>query len=256
MWDERDDDAVGGAPYAGPVPAPVVPAPPPTTLVRQARKVHRVLAETYPDAHCELDFDDPFQLLVVTVLSAQTTDKRVNAVRPTLFAAYPDARSMAAADRAHLEQIVGPLGFFRAKTESLLKLSAALLEHHDGQVPPKLEELVKLPGVGRKTANVVLGNAFDIPGITVDTHFGRLARRFGWTEETDAVKVEHAVGALFPKRDWTMLSHRLIWHGRRRCHAQKPACGACPVARWCPAFGEGPTDPEIAAKLVRSEGPN
>ncbi|MET0525721.1 MAG: endonuclease III [Nocardioides sp.] len=225
-----------------------------TQLVRRARKINRVLAETYPDAKCELDFDNAFELLVVTVLSAQTTDKRVNAVRPTLFAAYPDATAMAAAERDRLEAIVGPLGFFRQKTETLLKLSAALVERYDGQVPPKLADLVTLPGVGRKTANVVLGNAFDIPGITVDTHFGRLARRFAWTEETDPVKVEHAIGALFPKRDWTMLSHHLIWHGRRRCHAQKPACGACPVARWCPAFGTGPTDPETAAKLVKTEG--
>jgi endonuclease-3 len=225
-----------------------------TGLVRRARKINRVLAETYPDARCELDFRNPFELLVVTVLSAQTTDKRVNAVSPTLFAAYPDPRAMAAADRAHLEEIIGPLGFFRAKTESLLKLSAALVERYDGEVPPKLAELVTLPGVGRKTANVVLGNAFGIPGITVDTHFGRLSRRFGWTDETDPVKAEHAVGALFPKRDWTMLSHHLIWHGRRRCHAQKPACGACPVARWCPSYGAGPTDPDVAAKLVKAEG--
>jgi endonuclease-3 len=225
-----------------------------TALVRRARKIDRVLGETYPDATCELDFDNPFELLVVTVLSAQTTDKRVNAVRPTLFAAYPDARAMAAADRDKLETIIGPLGFFRAKTESLLKLSAYLVEHHHGQVPPRLDDLVKLPGVGRKTANVVLGNAFDIPGITVDTHFGRLARRFRWTAQTDPVKVELAVGELFPKRDWTMLSHHLIWHGRRICHAQKPACGACPVARWCPSYGEGPTDPDAAAKLVRTEG--
>jgi endonuclease-3 len=213
-----------------------------------------VLAETYPDARTELDFDDPFQLLVVTVLSAQTTDKRVNAVRPTLFAAYPDPEAMAAAERADLERIIGPLGFFRAKTESLLKLSQALVERYDGEVPSRLEDLVTLPGVGRKTANVVLGNAFGIPGITVDTHFGRLARRFGWTDLTDAVKVEHAVGELFPKRDWTMLSHHLIWHGRRVCHSRQPACGACPVARWCPSYGEGPTDPDVAAKLVRTEG--
>ena len=225
-----------------------------TALVRRARKIDRALAVTYPDAKSELDFDNAFELLVVTVLSAQTTDKRVNAVRPTLFAAYPDAAAMAAADRDKLQGIVGPLGFFRQKTETLLKLSAALVERYDGQVPPKLDDLVTLPGVGRKTANVVLGNAFDIPGITVDTHFGRLARRFGWTEETDPVKVEHAIGALFPKRDWTMLSHHLIWHGRRRCHARNPACGACPVARWCPAFGAGPTDPEAAAKLVKTEG--
>jgi len=225
-----------------------------TALVRRARKIDRVLATTYPDARCELDFTNPFELLVVTVLSAQTTDKRVNAVSPTLFAAYPDAHAMAAADRARLEQIIGPLGFFRAKTDSLLKLSQALVERYDGQVPPRLKDLVELPGVGRKTANVVLGNAFGIPGITVDTHFGRLARRFGWTTETDPVKVEHEIGALFPKRDWTMLSHHLIWHGRRVCHAQKPACGACTVARWCPSYGEGPVDPVVAAKLVRTEG--
>ena len=225
-----------------------------TSLVRRARKIDRVLGQTYPDAKSELDFDNPFELLVVTVLSAQTTDKRVNAVRPTLFAAYPDAPAMAAAEREKLEAIIGPLGFFRAKTESLLKLSAALVERHGGEVPPRLKDLVELPGVGRKTANVVLGNAFGIPGITVDTHFGRLARRFGWTEETDPVKAEHAVGALFPKKDWVMLSHHLIWHGRRCCHAQKPACGACPVARWCPSYGAGPTDPETAAKLLRTEG--
>ncbi|QCX29314.1 endonuclease III [Nocardioides jishulii] len=224
-------------------------------MVRRARKVNRVLAETYPDAHCELDFDDAFQLLVVTVLSAQTTDRRVNAARPALFAAYPDARAMAAAPREHLEELVGPLGFFRQKTTSLLKLSAALVENYDGEVPGRLDDLVTLPGVGRKTANVVLGNAFGVPGITVDTHFGRLVRRFGWTTETDPVKVEFAVGDLFEKKDWTMLSHHVIWHGRRRCHAKKPACGACPVARWCPSYGEGPTDPVEAEKLVRTQGP-
>lgn len=214
-----------------------------------------MLAQTYPDATCELDFTNPFELLVVTVLSAQTTDRRVNAASPALFAAYPDARAMAGADRADLERLVGPLGFFRQKTNSLLKLSAALVEKFDGQVPDRLEDLVTLPGVGRKTANVVLGNAFGVPGITVDTHFGRLVRRFGWTEETDPVKAEFAVGKLFEKRDWTQLSHNVIWHGRRCCHARKPACGACPVARWCPSYGEGPVDPEEAAKLLRTEGP-
>jgi endonuclease III len=227
---------------------------PDTSLVRRARKIDRALAETYPDARSELDFDNAFQLLVVTVLSAQTTDRRVNAVSPALFAAYPNARAMAAADRERLEQIIQPTGFFRAKTESLLRLSQALVEQYDGEVPPRLDDLVKLPGVGRKTANVVLGNAFGIPGITVDTHFGRLARRFGWTEQTDPVKAEHEVGALFPKKDWTMLSHHLIWHGRRVCHARNPACGACTVARWCPSYGEGPTDPDKAAKLVKTEG--
>ena len=214
-----------------------------------------MLAETYPDARCELDFDNPYQLLVVTVLSAQTTDRRVNAVRPALFAAYPDAAAMAGAPREHLEQLIGPLGFFRAKTDSLLRLSQTLVEKYDGQVPGRLEDLVTLPGVGRKTAFVVLGNAFDVPGITVDTHFGRLVRRFGWTDETDPVKAEHAVGALFDKRDWTMLSHHVIWHGRRRCHAKKPACGACPLAHWCPSYGEGPTDPVAAAALVKTQGP-
>ena len=213
-----------------------------------------MLAATYPDARTELDFTNAFELLVVTVLSAQTTDRRVNAVSPALFAAYPDAAAMAAADRAALEALIQPTGFFRAKTESLLKLSAALLERFGGEVPDRLDDLVTLPGVGRKTANVVIGNAFGTPGITVDTHFGRLSRRLGWTAETDPVAVEHEVGALFPRRDWTTLSHHLIWHGRRVCHARKPACGACPVARWCPSFGEGPTDAVEAAALVKTEG--
>ena len=228
---------------------------PDTSLVRRARKIDRILAETYPDAKAELDFTNAFECLVVTVVSAQTTDRRVNAASPALFAAYPTPEAMAAAPREHMEQLLGPLGFFRAKTDSLLKLSQALVEDHDGEVPARLDDLVKLPGVGRKTANVVLGNAFGKPGITVDTHFGRLVRRFGWTEETDPVKVEHAIAALFPPRDWTMLSHHLIWHGRRRCHAKKPACGACPLATLCPSFGEGPTDPIEAAKLVKTQGP-
>ena len=222
-----------------------------TGLVRRARKIDRALAEHYPDARIELDFDDPFQLLVVTVLSAQTTDKRVNAVRPTLFAAYPDAPSMAAAERADLERIIGPLGFFRAKTESLLKLSQALVERYDGKVPPRLDDLVTLPGVGRKTANVVLGNAFGVPGITVDTHFRRLTNRFGWVQEEDPVKIEFEVAELIEKRDWTMLSHRVIFHGRRVCHARKPACGACTLATMCPSYGTGPTEAAAAAKLLK-----
>jgi endonuclease-3 len=216
--------------------------------------MNRVLAETYPDAECELDFDSPWQLLVATVLSAQTTDRRVNAVTPVLFAKFPDPAALAGADRADLEALIQPTGFFRAKTDTLLKLAQALCDDFGGEVPPRLADLVKLPGVGRKTANVVLGNAFGIPGITVDTHFARLVRRFGWTEETDPVKIEHEVGALFPKKDWTDLSQRLIWHGRRRCHARTPACGACPLARLCPSYGAGPTDPEAAEKLVKTEG--
>ncbi len=222
-------------------------------LTRRARRIYRALLERYPNAHCELDFTTPLELLVATILSAQTTDVRVNQVTPTLFARYRTAAEYAAADRADLEALLGPLGFFRAKTESLLKLGAALVERFDGEVPGRLDDLVTLPGVGRKTANVVLGNAFGVPGITVDTHFGRLVRRFGWTTEEDPVKVEHAVGALFPRKDWTMLSHVVIFHGRRTCHARKPACGACPVAQWCPAYGTGETDPEKAARLLTYE---
>ncbi|TQJ19445.1 endonuclease III [Kribbella jejuensis] len=223
-----------------------------TQLVRRARKMHKVLTETYPDAHCELDFTTPLELLVATILSAQTTDVTVNKVTPTLFAKYPTAQAYAEADRDEMESILKPTGFFRAKTNSVIKLGQALVDDYDGVVPAKLEELVKLPGTGRKTANVVLGNAFGVPGITVDTHFGRLVRRFGWTTEEDPVKVEHIIGDLFPKKDWTMLSHRLIFHGRRRCHAKKPACGACPIAQWCPSYGAGPTDPETATKLVKT----
>ncbi len=219
---------------------------------RRARRINRVLAETYPDAHCELDFTNPLELLVATILSAQCTDARVNMVTPAVFAKYPTAAGYAGADRAELEAMIESTGFFRAKTNSLIGLGTALVERYDGQVPGRLKDLVTLPGVGRKTANVVLGNAFDVPGITVDTHFGRLSRRFGWTAEADADKVETEVGALFPKREWTMLSHRLIWHGRRVCHSRRPACGACPLARLCPSFGEGELDPAKAAKLVKS----
>jgi endonuclease-3 len=211
------------------------------------------LAQRYPDAHCELDFENPLQLLVATILSAQTTDVRVNMVTPALFSRYQSAADYAAADRTELETMIQSTGFFRAKSNSLITLGAVLVERFGGEVPPRLEDLVTLPGVGRKTANVVLGNAFGIPGITVDTHFGRLARRFGWTQEQDPVKVEHAVGALIPKKDWTMLSHVLIFHGRRTCHSRRPACGACPVATWCPAYGEGETDPVKAATLLKFE---
>jgi endonuclease III len=215
----------------------------------------RILAETYPDAGCELDFTTPLELLVATVLSAQTTDRRVNAVTPVLFARYPTAADYAGAERAELEDLLRPLGFFRAKASSVTGLGQALVERFHGEVPGRMRDLVTLPGVGRKTANVVLGNAFDVPGISVDTHFGRLVRRFGWTEQTDPDKVEAEIGALFPRRDWTMLSHHVIWHGRRRCHAKRPACGACPLARLCPAYGAGPTDPVEAARLVTTEGP-
>jgi endonuclease III len=211
----------------------------------------RVLVETHPDAHCELDHGTPLQLAVATILSAQTTDQRVNEVTPKLFARYPTAADYAAADRAELEEMIRSTGFFRNKTDSLIKLGQALVERYDGEVPRRLVDLVTLPGIGRKTANVILGNAFDVPGITVDTHFQRLVARWGWTTETDPVKIEQAVGALIERRDWTMLSHRVIFHGRRVCHARKPACGACTLASMCPSYGTGPTDPAIAAKLLK-----
>ncbi|WP_245650446.1 endonuclease III [Nocardia harenae] len=220
-------------------------------MVRRARRMYRTLTVAFPDAHCELDFGTPLELAVATILSAQCTDQRVNLTTPALFARYPDARAYAEADRAELEEFIRPTGFFRNKTSSLIGLGQAVLERHDGELPHTLGELVQLPGIGRKTANVILGNAFDIPGITVDTHFGRLVRRWGWTELDDPVKVEHAIGELIERRDWTMLSHRVIFHGRRVCHARKPACGACLLAKDCPSYGAGPTDPEVAAKLVK-----
>jgi endonuclease-3 len=237
-----------------PLPAQETPTPTGETrlaLVRRARRIGKILAETYPDAHIELDFTTPLELVVATILSAQCTDKKVNEVTPTVFARYRTAADYAAADRAQLEQLLKPTGFFRNKTTSLIGLGEALCERYGGEVPHRMKDLVTLPGVGRKTANVVLGNAFGTPGITVDTHVGRLSRRFGWTTSHDPVQVEHELGALFPRKDWTMLSHRMIFHGRRRCHARKPACGACPVAALCPSYGEGPTDPIVAAALVR-----
>ncbi|MEU4212173.1 endonuclease III [Streptomyces sp. NPDC026206] len=224
-----------------------------TALVRRARRINRELAEVYHYAHPELDFEDPFQLLVATVLSAQTTDLRVNQTTPALFAAYPTPEDMAAADPQTLEQLIRPTGFFRAKARSLIGLSAALRDRFGGEVPGRIEDLVTLPGVGRKTANVVLGNAFGVPGITVDTHFGRLVRRWKWTDAEDAERVEADVCALFPKSEWTMLSHRVIFHGRRVCHSRRPACGACPIAPLCPSYGEGETDPEKAKKLLKYE---
>ncbi len=222
-----------------------------TALVRRARRIARELAVLYPDVYTELNFKTPLELLVATILSAQTTDKLVNTVTPTLFARYPTAADYAGANRDELEKIIQSTGFYHAKATRLMGLGQALCERFGGEVPGRLKDLVTLPGVGRKTANVVLGNAFGVPGITVDTHFGRLARRFGWTTESDPVKVEAQVATLIPRKDWTDLSQRMIWHGRRVCHSRRPACGACGLARLCPSFGEGPTDPEVAAKLVK-----
>ncbi|WP_062383258.1 endonuclease III [Demequina iriomotensis] len=207
---------------------------PPVALVRRARAINRALAEVYPDAHCELDHRDAFELLVATVLSAQCTDVRVNQVTPALFARFPDARAMAGADRDELEALIRPTGFYRAKAESLLGLSRDLVDRFDGEVPGRQRDLVTLRGVGRKTANVVLGNAFDIPGITVDTHMGRLARRLGLTVNDDPVVVERDLMALIERREWTLWSHRVIFHGRRRCMARKPDCGSCEIAALCP----------------------
>jgi endonuclease-3 len=213
--------------------------------------MNRVLAQAFPDVRCELDFTTPLELAVATILSAQSTDKRVNLTTPALFARYPTALDYAQANRIELEELIRPTGFFRNKTASLIGLGQALVERFDGEVPATLAELVTLPGVGRKTANVIVGNAFGVPGITVDTHFKRLVRRWRWTAEDDPVKVEHAVGELIERNQWILLSHRVIFHGRRVCHARKPACGACPLAKDCPSFGAGPTDPETAAALVK-----
>jgi endonuclease III len=224
----------------------------PLARTRRARRIVRQLGVLHPDARCALNFTTPLELLVATILSAQTTDKRVNENTPRLFQRYPDAAAYAGAERTELEDFLRPLGFFRTKAQSLMGLGVALTERHGGEVPGKLDELVKLPGVGRKTANVVLGHAFGIPGITVDTHVGRLSRRMQLTEQEDPVKVESDLAALIPRKEWTIMSDRLIFHGRRICHSRKPACGACPIARLCPSYGEGPTDPAVAAKLVRS----
>jgi endonuclease III len=218
---------------------------------RRARRMGRTLAEIHPDAHCELDHTTPLELAVATILSAQNTDQRVNEVTPKLFARYRSAADYAGADRAELEDLIKSTGWYRNKTVALMQLGQALVDRHDGEVPDTLDELVKLPGIGRKTANVILGNAFDVPGIVVDTHFARLVQRWQWTDETDAVKIEHAVGKLIEKRDWTMLSHRTTFHGRRVCHARKPACGACTLAKDCPAYGTGPTDPAVAVTLLK-----
>ena len=220
-------------------------------LVRRARRMNRTLAQAFPHVYCELDFTNPLELTVATILSARSTDKGVNLTTPALFAKYRTALDYATAERTELEAMVRPTGFYRNKADSLMRLGQELVARFDGQVPNTLDELVTLPGVGRKTANVVLGNAFDIPGITVDTHFGRLVRRWRWTELEDPVKVEFAIGELIDRKEWTLLSHRVIFHGRRVCHAKKPACGVCVLAKDCPSFGAGPTDPLTAAPLVK-----
>jgi len=219
----------------------------------RAKSIYRQLTKSYPNVRCELDYNSAFQLLVATVLSAQCTDKRVNQTTPTLFKKYPNPKKMAKADLIDIQRLVKSTGFFRAKAKNIKGLSNKIMEEFDGAVPSNLEDLITLPGVGRKTANVVLGHAFGIPGITVDTHFGRLSRRFGWSKQNDPVKVEFEVGELIPEKEWTNLSQRMIWHGRRVCHSRKPACGACPLAKLCPSYGIGEVDPIKAKRLVKVE---
>ena len=219
----------------------------------RARAIYRILSKTYPNVRCELNYKTAYQLLVATVLSAQCTDKRVNQTTPALFKKYPNPVKMAQADIKDIQRLVKSTGFYRAKAKNIKTLSSKIITDFEGKVPNKLESLITLPGVGRKTANVVLGHAFGIPGITVDTHFGRLSRRFGWSKSLDPVKVEFEVGKLIPEKEWTNLSQRLIWHGRRVCHSRKPACGACPIAKYCPSYGMGEIDPIKAKRMVKFE---
>lgn len=212
-----------------------------TAEASSARSIYRILTKEYPDAKCELDFNSPLELLVATVLSAQCTDVRVNAVTPVLFNRFPTLETLAAAKVSEVEKIIYSTGFFRSKAKNIKELANKILNDFGGEVPNDLAKLITLPGVGRKTANVVLGNAFGIPGLTVDTHFGRLSRRFGWSTATDPVKVENDVAKLIPEKEWTLLSHKLIWHGRRICHSRKPECGICPLAKLCPSAGIGRT---------------
>ena len=208
----------------------------------RARKIIRRLAKEYPDAKCALHHEDPLQLLIATILSAQCTDVRVNLVTPDLFAQFPDAKAFATADPRALEKAIQSTGFFRNKTRNIIACCKQIVEEHSGQVPRTMEELVRLPGVGRKTANVILGNAFNVPGITVDTHVGRLSRRLDLTRHTDPVKVEHDLMDLLPAKEWTMFSHRLIFHGRRICHARRPKCSQCVLKKLCPRIGVTQSD--------------
>lgn len=222
----------------------------PLARTRRARRLAAQLAIEFPNAKCELDFTTPLELAVATILSAQSTDVRVNMVTPALFSRYRSAADYAGADRAELEEMVRSTGFFRNKANSLIGLGRELLERFEGELPGRLDDLVTLPGIGRKTANVVLGHAFGVPGITVDTHLGRLVRRWGLTTETDPVRVELELNAMLPASLWTSFSDQSIYHGRRVCHAKKPACGACFLAELCPSYGTGPVEPQLADKLV------
>jgi endonuclease-3 len=206
-------------------------------LRKRAAAIDKGLAALYPDAHCALHHRNALELLVATILSSQCTDERVNKVTPALFARYPDAQAYASSDISDLETMIQSTGFFRNKAKSIQACCKLLVEKHGGEVPRTMEELVPLPGIGRKTANVILGNAFDVPGIPVDTHVGRLSRRMGLSVHEDPVKVEADLMELVPKEDWTMFAHRMIFHGRQVCHSRKPKCDECTVAKWCPKVG-------------------
>jgi len=223
------------------------------TKKSNANQIYKILSKTYPNVKCELTFKNPFQLLVATVLSAQCTDKRVNMVTPDLFKKFGTPEKMAKARQTEIEKLIRSAGFYRTKAKNIRLLSNKLLTDFEGKVPKNLESLIKLPGVGRKTANVVLGHAYGIPGITVDTHFGRLSRRFNWSKNQDPVKVENDVSKLIAEKEWTNLSQRLIWHGRRVCFARNPACGACVLKSLCPSFGIGIKDEKIAKSKVKTE---
>jgi len=213
------------------------PKKPSAAVKRRAGKIQAELVSLYPEAYCALNHDNPLQLLVATILSAQCTDARVNQVTPALFARYTHAKEYADSEPAELEEYVASTGFFRNKAKNIRDCCKLLVENHGGEVPRTLEELVVLPGVGRKTANVVLGDCFDTPGITVDTHVGRLSRRLGLTENDDAVKVEFDLMAIIPQPDWTTFSHRMIFHGRQVCHSRKPNCEQCTMKSFCPQIG-------------------
>ncbi len=202
-------------------------------LSEKASEVYRILRKTYPDAHCELTFSSPLQLLVATILSAQCTDVRVNIVTKALFRRCQSIQDYAAIPIDELEAIIQSTGFFRNKAKNIKGMAQSVLDNFSGEVPQTIEELVSLPGVGRKTANVVLGNAFSKPGLPVDTHVSRLANRIGFTTSTDPVKIEHELCNLVAQEDWCMLSHLLIFHGRRICNARKPTCRECPIADQC-----------------------
>lgn len=221
---------------------PTAPPPPrrrsKAALRALGQEVYDRLGRAFPDAHCELDFTSPFELLLATVLSAQTTDKLVNTVTPLLFSRYPDAAALAVARPEDVEEILRPTGYFRQKTRSVIGIGALLTATHDGEVPRTMDELTALPGVGRKTANVVLGNAFSIPGFPVDTHVTRVTGRLGLTASRDPLVIETELTALLPRNTWTMASHRLIFQGRRVCHARKPTCGSCLLADLCPSVSD------------------